>query len=78
MVKYVCNTISYVCFFTDMIRQRAQAFKSYFKDRKPKNSRQSDDIDHSTHGTYLNMQSFLSQNISSVNNEFLGKLVMID
>ena len=65
-------------FFTDMIHQRAQAFKSYFKDRNQKNSRQSDDIDHSTHGTYLNMESFLSQNIPSVNNEFLGKLVMID
>ena len=78
MVKYVCITISYVCVFTDMIRQRAQAFKSYFTDGKPKNSRQSDDIDHSTHGTYLNKESFLSQNISSVNNEFLGKLVMID
>ena len=76
MLKYVCNNI--YMFFTDMIRQRAKAFKSYFKDRKPKNSRQSDDIDHSTHGTYLNMQSFLSQDISSVNNEFLGKLVMID
>ena len=78
MVKYVCKTISYVCFFTDMIRQRAQAFKSYFKDRKPKNSRQSDDIDHSTHGTYLSMESFLSQNISSVNDEILGELMMID
>jgi len=55
----------------DMIRQRAQAFKSYFKDKKPENAKQSDDIDHSSHGTYLNMESFPSQNISSVNNEFL-------
>ena len=61
-----------------MIRQRAQAFKSYFKDRKPKSPRQSDDIDHSTHGTYLNMESFLSQNISPVNNDFLGKFEKID
>ena len=68
----------FIYFFTDMIRQRAKAFKSYFKDRKPKNSRQSDDIDHSTHGTYLNMESFLSQNISPVNNDFLGKFVKID
>ena len=76
---YVCNNIYVpICFSTDMIRQRAKAFKSYFKDRKPKNSRQSDDIDHSTHGTYLNMESFLSQNISPVNNDFLGKFVKID
>ena len=67
-----------MCFFTDMIRQRAQAFKSYFKDKKPENAKQSDDIDHSSHGTYLNMESFPSQNIPSVNNEFLGELMMID
>ena len=60
-----------------MIRQRAQAFKSYFKDKKPENAKQSDDIDHSSHGTYLNMESFPSQNISSVNNEFLGELMNI-
>ena len=71
-------TLFHICFFTDMECQRAQAFKSYFKDRKPKNSGQSDDIDHSSHGTYLNMESFPTQNIPSVNNEFLGELMMID
>ena len=56
-----------------MLRQRARAFMSYFKQKRSRTRQnQFDNVDNaSTAGKYLNMETFLSQDHASINSEFL-------